>query len=76
VSVEYDRSSASGPSLCRAEGIAGVGGVEIQRAMGVLEIRDLDASIRFHRHLGLEVPDPISGRPLTVHRWVVASASF
>lgn len=36
--------------------------------MVVLEDRDLDASIRFYRLLGLDVPDPISGRPLTVHR--------
>ncbi|WP_344806462.1 VOC family protein [Microlunatus ginsengisoli] len=43
-------------------------GVEIQLAMVVLEVRDLDASVRFYRQLGLDVPDPIGDRPLTVHR--------
>jgi predicted lactoylglutathione lyase len=36
--------------------------------MIVLEVRDLDASIEFYRRLGLEVPDPADGRPVTVHR--------
>lgn len=31
--------------------------MEIQLAMVVLEVRDLDASIRFYRRLGLDVPD-------------------
>lgn len=31
--------------------------MEIQLAMVVLEVRDLDASIAFYRRLGLEVPD-------------------
>jgi predicted lactoylglutathione lyase len=43
-------------------------GVEIQLAMVVLEVRNLDASIKFYRHLGLDVPDPVIGRPVTVHR--------
>jgi len=42
--------------------------MEIQLAMVVLEVRDLDASIAFYRRLGLEVPDPVGGRPVTVHR--------
>jgi len=42
--------------------------MEIQLAMVVLEVRDLDASIAFYRRLGLDVPDPIGGRPVTVHR--------
>ena len=36
--------------------------------MVVLEVRDLDASIRFYRAVGLAVPDPPPGRPLIVHR--------
>ena len=36
--------------------------------MVVLEVRDLEASIAFYRCLGLEVPDPEAGRPVTVHR--------
>jgi predicted lactoylglutathione lyase len=42
--------------------------VEIQLAMVVLEVRDLDASIAFYRLLGLDVPDPVGVRPITVHR--------
>jgi predicted lactoylglutathione lyase len=42
--------------------------MEIQLAMVVLEVRDLGASIAFYRRLGLEVPDPEAGRPVTVHR--------
>ncbi len=42
--------------------------MEIQLAMVVLEVRDLDASIAFYRRLGLEVPDPVDGRPVTAHR--------
>lgn len=42
--------------------------MEIQLAMVVLEVRDLDASIEFYRRLGLDVPDPANGRPVTVHR--------
>lgn len=36
--------------------------------MVVLEVRDLDASIAFYRRLGLDVPDPVDGRPVAVHR--------
>lgn len=36
--------------------------------MIVLEVRDLDASTEFYRRLGLDVPDPVNGRPVTVHR--------
>jgi predicted lactoylglutathione lyase len=36
--------------------------------MVVLEVRDLDASIAFYRRLGLNLPDPVDGRPVTVHR--------
>jgi len=42
--------------------------MEIQLAMVVLEVRDLDVSIAFYRRLGLDVPDPVGGRPVTVHR--------
>lgn len=36
--------------------------------MVVLEVRDLDASIVFYRRLGLNLPDPVDGRPVIVHR--------
>lgn len=36
--------------------------------MVVLEVRDLDASIAFYRRLGLDVPGPVGGRPVAVHR--------
>jgi predicted lactoylglutathione lyase len=42
--------------------------MEIQLAMVVLEVRDLDTSIAFYRRLGLDIPDPVRGRPVTVHR--------
>ena len=42
--------------------------MEIQLAMVVLEVRDLDASIEFYRRVGLDLPDPVDGRPLIVHR--------
>jgi predicted lactoylglutathione lyase len=42
--------------------------VEIQLAMVVLEVRDLDAATEFYRRLGLDVPPPVDGRPVTVHR--------
>jgi predicted lactoylglutathione lyase len=42
--------------------------VEIQLAMVVLEVRDLHAATEFYRCLGLDVPPPIEGRPVTVHR--------
>jgi predicted lactoylglutathione lyase len=42
--------------------------VEIQLSMLIIEVHDLPASIRFYRRLGLDVPDPVSGRPVVVHR--------
>ncbi|MEO6999206.1 MAG: VOC family protein [Terracoccus sp.] len=42
--------------------------MEIQLSMLILEVRDLAASIAFYRDLGLDVPDPVPGRPLAVHR--------
>lgn len=36
--------------------------------MVVLEVRDLHAATQFYRRLGLDVPTPIEGRPVTVHR--------
>ena len=42
--------------------------VEIQLAMVILKVRDLDASIAFYRLLGLNVPDPVGDRPVVVHR--------
>lgn len=42
--------------------------VELQLSMVVLEVRDLEASVRFYRTLGLEIPDPPAGRPVIVHR--------
>jgi predicted lactoylglutathione lyase len=44
------------------------GRVELQLSMVVLEVRDLEASIRFYRALGLAIPDPTSDRPIVVHR--------
>jgi catechol 2,3-dioxygenase-like lactoylglutathione lyase family enzyme len=40
----------------------------IQLGMVVLDVRDLQRSIDFYRLLGLEVPDPFPGRPVTLHR--------
>ncbi|NNC11714.1 glyoxalase [Planctomonas sp. JC2975] len=42
--------------------------MEIQLAMVVLEVRDLDASIAFYRRLGLDIPDPAGDRPIVIHR--------
>jgi predicted lactoylglutathione lyase len=42
--------------------------VEIQLAMVVLEVRDLHAATDFYRRLGLDMPAPVEGRPVTVHR--------
>ena len=36
--------------------------------MVVLEVRDLEASLRFYRDLGLAMPDPAPDRPVVVHR--------
>jgi predicted lactoylglutathione lyase len=42
--------------------------VELQLAMVVLEVQDLEASVRFYRTLGLDVPGPPEDRPVVVHR--------
>ena len=42
--------------------------MQIQLAMVVLEVRDLDASIAFYRRLGLDIPDPAGGQPIVIHR--------
>ncbi len=42
--------------------------MEIQLSMLILEVRDLAASIAFYRDLGLDVPNPVPGRPVVVHR--------
>lgn len=42
--------------------------MEIQLSMLILEVRDLDASIAFYRELGLDVPEPTTGRPVVIHR--------
>ena len=42
--------------------------MEIQLSMLILEVRDLAASIAFYRELGLDLPDPIPGRPVLIHR--------
>jgi predicted lactoylglutathione lyase len=42
--------------------------VEVQLSMMILEVRDIPVSIAFYRRLGLEVPDPVSGRPIVIHR--------
>jgi predicted lactoylglutathione lyase len=49
-------------------GLDTVAGMEIQLAMVVLEVRDLDAATQFYRRLGLDVPPPVEGRPVVVHR--------
>ncbi|MGN7797798.1 hypothetical protein [Leifsonia sp. 22587] len=42
--------------------------MELQLSMGMLEVRDVEASVRFHRALGLVIADPPAGRPVVVHR--------
>ncbi len=42
--------------------------MEIQLSMLILEVRDLATSMAFYRDLGLDVPDPLPGRPVVVHR--------
>src|SRR6185312_5834246 len=44
------------------------GRMEIQLSMLILEVRDLARSIAFYRDLGLDVPDPVPGRPVAIHR--------
>jgi predicted lactoylglutathione lyase len=59
---------ASGELSTGAGGPDDTGRVKPQLSMVVLEVRDLDASVRFYRALGLEIPDPTGGRPVVVHR--------
>ena len=40
----------------------------MQLSMVILEVRDLAASIRFYRQVGLPFADPTDGRPMAVHR--------
>jgi catechol 2,3-dioxygenase-like lactoylglutathione lyase family enzyme len=40
----------------------------IQLGMVVLDVRDVRRSVDFYRLLGLDVPDPLPGRPVTLHR--------
>jgi predicted lactoylglutathione lyase len=42
--------------------------MEIQLSMLILEVRDLVTSISFYRDLGLDLPDPVPGRPVVIHR--------
>jgi catechol 2,3-dioxygenase-like lactoylglutathione lyase family enzyme len=43
--------------------------MELQLSMVVLEVADLEASVRFYRRLGLEIPDAVpGGRPVVAHR--------
>ena len=42
--------------------------MELQLSMVVLEVADLDASVRFYRRLGLDIADPDTGRPVVAHR--------
>ena len=42
--------------------------MEIQLSMLILEVRDLATSVAFYRDLGLDLPDPVSGRPVVIHR--------
>ncbi|MFF5078502.1 VOC family protein [Actinoplanes sp. NPDC000266] len=40
----------------------------IQLGMVVLDVRDLQQSVAFYRLLGLDIPGPLPGRPVTIHR--------
>lgn len=42
--------------------------MEIQLSMLILEVRDLETSMAFYRDLGLDVPEPVPGRPVVIHR--------
>ncbi|MHA7984783.1 VOC family protein [Rathayibacter sp. CAU 1779] len=42
--------------------------MELQLSMVLLEVRDLAASVRFYRALGLDLPDPPATRPIVIHR--------
>lgn len=39
----------------------------LQLGMVVLDVSDLERSIAFYRLLGLDVPDPFSDRPVSLH---------
>jgi predicted lactoylglutathione lyase len=45
-----------------------VAGVNIRFGMMVIYARDLQRSIEFYRLLGLDVPDPVPDRPVSIHR--------
>ncbi|MFD4959733.1 VOC family protein [Microbacterium sp. NPDC058389] len=43
--------------------------MELQLSMVVLEVADLEASLRFYRRLGLDIPEGAAGgRPVVAHR--------
>lgn len=42
--------------------------MELQLSMVVLEVAELEASLRFYRRLGLDIPEPAAGRPVVAHR--------
>ncbi|WP_195909210.1 VOC family protein [Microlunatus sp. Gsoil 973] len=42
--------------------------MQLQLSMVVLEVCDLEASIRFYRALGLDIPEAPPERPVVVHR--------
>ncbi|GAA5212492.1 VOC family protein [Microbacterium kyungheense] len=43
--------------------------MELQLSMVVLEVADLEASVRFYQRLGLDIPDVVpGGRPVVAHR--------
>ncbi|MBW9095349.1 hypothetical protein JNB62_16825 [Microbacterium jejuense] len=43
--------------------------MELQLSMVVLEVADLEASVRFYQRLGLDIPDvEPGGRPVVAHR--------
>lgn len=42
--------------------------MQIQLAMVLLEVRNLDASIAFYRRVGLDIQDPVGDRPIVIHR--------
>jgi predicted lactoylglutathione lyase len=43
--------------------------MELQLSMVVLEVADLEASVRFYRRLGLDIAEPApGGRPVIAHR--------
>lgn len=42
--------------------------MQLQLSMVILEVADLEASVRFYRDLGLDIADPPPGRPVVLHR--------